>query len=251
MLHQVYSSTFKKPENLSNILDVLKLSDDSCLFYRDKPYYVDNKKTLTRLVRKRSFYKSMKPLPGTSKVTKAWIVHTEIFGPVQGAIRVIQSGTDRLANMLAEAKISRGTSTIFMILAGMVNAGVQGGISNYIEFFETGFMDHPEIESQKPFLSIFKNTLVDQSGVISEAINFCEYNGQENMHQIRTHFVAYQKSLVDDFKVQPDQLRAKLGDFYMQEKSLIKTNTPKIVANRNSLVEKIKNNNSNMYNTGK
>ena len=114
--------------------EVLKIDtsvNPNCLFYCDNISYIKNIKQLTHQKVKRKYLLAVKPLPGMSKFTSAVIYFDVEKGPIEISIPAITVGTEALSSECAKAKQVKYADTIYMMLAGIVNPGVNGGVANY------------------------------------------------------------------------------------------------------------------------
>jgi C2 domain in Dock180 and Zizimin proteins/DOCK N-terminus/DHR-2, Lobe C len=145
------------------------------------------------------------PIPGLQRRVEVVERHEVIMSPLENACDVITRKNEDLREILAtlaEQSTSGADTTVdvgplSMQLSGVIDAAVQGGISNYRDaFFNAEFM--AQNADKQPQLTALKSALADQLPILSQCLKTFKQHCGDNLLPLYAHLAQQFKQMRKD-----------------------------------------------------
>ncbi|XP_059499832.1 dedicator of cytokinesis protein 5-like isoform X3 [Stegostoma tigrinum] len=144
----------------------------------------------------RTTYTTMYKFPGILQWFEIKAMTTEEISPLENAIETMERTNERISNMVQQHAwdSSLPAHPLSMLLSGIVDAGVMGGLANYEKaFFHSKYLqEHPEDRDK---IDMLKQQIALQIPLLTEGIRIHEEKSMEELRPLHNWLVSCFKEL--------------------------------------------------------
>ncbi|XP_019851718.1 PREDICTED: dedicator of cytokinesis protein 2-like isoform X2 [Amphimedon queenslandica] len=176
-------------------------TNDVCKFRFDRPFHKGKKDPeceFATLWLERTYYKTASSFPGVINSFEVCEMKTDELNPLAIARETVRSKVQEIQKMTTELSSNSQMSInpLSMLLKGVIDAAVMGGISNYDKiFFQPKYIqDHPE---EKEGVEELRSLIVEQVEVLKQALGL-------HGHRVSTDLKAFHLDLEIRFETFQD-----------------------------------------------